>query len=205
MSSLPASLGHYALSIVFSPITIPVYIGVSLFARKHVYASSSQIPANETGILLAISPLNDCPYFNNRMAAAAELYHAGKIKRIIASGGDYSDRTPPYNELTAMRDSLVRLGVSPGDIILDYDGRRTYLSVKNAKQKYGLQNVTFISQKYHIERALTIAVGMGLKAVGYSAAMAGSRGADLTCIARELPARIKMLADLLKGHKIFKK
>lgn len=198
MSSWSSTLGHYVLSIVFSPVTLPAYMLVSAFARKRSYVSLSAIPHNEFGLLLAIAPLYNCPYYNNRIKAAAELYHAGKIEHIIASGGRYPYHNPPYDEVTAMRDSLLAHGVRSEDIILDYDGFRTFESVRNAKTKYGLNRVTIISQKYHVERAVILALRQGIDAIGYGAAMTGHAGADATCIARELPARVKMLADLLK-------
>lgn len=198
MSSWSSTLGHFILSIVFAPITILAYLSVSAFTRKQVYDSTSDIPDNDCGLLLAIAPLYNCPYFNNRVKAAAELYRAGKIKKIIASGGNYPDKKQPYNEVAAMRDGLIAHGVKSDDIILDYEGLRTYLSVFNAKNKYSLRRVTIISQKYHIQRAVLLARRLGIDAIGYSADMTGCFGADATCIARELPARVKMMADLLK-------
>ena len=55
------------------------------------YDSVSQIPHNRVGLLLATSPITPGGahnfYFNNRIKAADELYKAGKIDYIIASGG----------------------------------------------------------------------------------------------------------------------
>lgn len=199
MSSWSSTLGHYVLSIVFAPVTIPTYLSVSAFVRKRIYDSISVVPYNEYGLLLAIAPLYDCPYFNNRIKAAAELYHAGKIKRIIASGGAYPDYNPPYDEVAAMREGLIARGVSSDDIILDNEGWRTYQSIRNVIAKYGLKRITIISQKYHVERAVTLASRLRIDAIGYGAAMTGHFGADATCIARELPARVKMMTDLLRS------
>ena len=89
-----------------------------------------------------------------------------KIGKIIASGGDYSNRKNGYDELSAMRDSLVVHGVPDSIIILDYQGTRTINSIVNVRY---IDSITVISQKYHNERAIWLAEHYGLHAVAYNA------------------------------------
>ena len=58
------------------------------------YDNVADVPEHEYGLLLGTSPFTAegarNSYFENRIKAAAELYKAGKIKKIIVSGGDYT-------------------------------------------------------------------------------------------------------------------
>lgn len=136
-------------------------------------------------------------YYINRIRATADLYKAGKIKRIIASGGDYSARGGwNFNELTAMRDSHVERGVPDSVITLDYDGTRTLKSIVKAKEVYGLDKVTIISQKTHNERALFLACHYGIDAVAYNAKPSHIKKTRAKNEARESLARVKLFIDV---------
>lgn len=76
-------------------------------------------------------------YFENRIEAADELYKAGKIDFIVASGGDYrQSQKNGCDEPGAVRDSLVARGIPEELIILDYEGLRTLNSIAKAKLAY---------------------------------------------------------------------
>ena len=85
------------------------YLLICINARGKTFNDVQNIPYNEVGLLLGTSPITPTGehnyYFDERIKATAALYHSGKIKRIIASGGDYSSNGG-CNELIAMRDSL---------------------------------------------------------------------------------------------------
>lgn len=134
----------------------------------------SDIPHNKVGLLLATSPITPGGahnyYFDNRIKAADELYKAGKIDFIIASGGDYTQtQNNGCDEPQAILDSLVARGIPAQRVILDYDGTRTLNSIAKAKGIYGLDSLTLISQKYHNERAIYLAEKYGIHAIGYNA------------------------------------
>ncbi|MEO6062359.1 MAG: ElyC/SanA/YdcF family protein, partial [Thermoflexales bacterium] len=59
----------------------------------------------------------------DRIAAAAELYRAGTVRKLLLSG---DNRTSDYNEPSAMRRTALALGVADSDITLDLAGRSTY-------------------------------------------------------------------------------
>lgn len=85
---------------------VSCYIVVLVNANSKIYNTVEDIPYNKVGLLLGTSPVTPQGeynyYFDNRINAAVELYEQGKIKQIIASGGDYSAQNG-CNELTAMR------------------------------------------------------------------------------------------------------
>lgn len=178
------------------------YLTVSWNASARTYDKVSEIPHNKYGLLLATSPITAQGkhnfYFENRIKATDELFKAGKIDFIIASGGDYTKLHKfGCDEPEAIRDSLVARGIPENRIVLDYDGTRTLNSIKNAKQVYGLDSVTLISQKYHNERAIYLSDKNGIDAIGYNAAPSHIRKTRIKNTIREIFARPKMFLDLI--------
>lgn len=170
-------------------------------ANGKTFDDVSEIPHNKVGLLLATSPITPGGahnfYFDNRIKAADELYKAGKIDIIIASGGDYTPtQTIGCDEPKAILDSLVARGIPADRIILDYDGTRTLNSIVNAKEVYGLDSLTLISQKYHNERAIFLADKYAIYAVGYNAEPSPIRRNRIKNTLREYLARVKMFIDL---------
>ena len=109
-----------------------------------------EIPYCQTALLLGTSPKlkngKENLYFTYRIKAAAELYQAGKIKYIIISG-DNSKQS--YNEPEAMKQALIQLSIPEDIIYLDYAGFRTLDSVVRAKEIFGQNSITVISQRFH--------------------------------------------------------
>lgn len=175
-------------------------------ASGKTYDKVAGVPHNKVGLLLATSPITPGGahnfYFENRIKAADELYKAGKIDFIIASGGDYTrSQTNGCDEPGAIRDSLVARGIPEERIILDYEGLRTLNSIAKAKQVYNLDSLTLISQKYHNERAVYLADKYGVHAIGYNAKPSPVRRNRIKNSFRESLARPKMFFDILTGIK----
>ena len=181
-------------------IILSCYLLVSANAKGKTFNDIQGIPFNEVGLLLGTSPVTSNGehnyYFDERIKATATLYHSGKIKRIIASGGDYSSNGG-CNELTAMRDSLIKQGVSDSLISLDYQGTRTLHSITKIKN---LGSITIISQNYHNERAIYLAEHYGLQAVAYNAAMPNIAKKKIRNISREFLARVKLFIDFMSSE-----
>ena len=81
--------------------------------EAHIHSQVGQLPSNQVGLVLGTSKYTSSghlnPYFSHRIEAAANLYHQGKINRILVSG-DNGHRS--YNEPAAMHKALVKLGVN---------------------------------------------------------------------------------------------
>lgn len=178
------------------------YATVTYNASGRTYDNIDSIPHNRYGLLLATSPTTPRGthnyYFDFRIIAADELYKAGKIEYIIASGGDYRNKEKyGCDEPRSILDSLVARGVPSERIILDYDGTRTINSISKAKNVYGTDSITLISQKFHNERAIYQADHFGIHTVGYNA-LSHHRGRTLIKnLLRESLARPKMFLDLI--------
>ncbi len=168
--------------------------------KKHtaaqIYNEVITIPQNKVGLLLGTSPKlkngNNNLYFDYRILAAVELYKAGKIKYILISG---DNRREDYNEPEEMKKALMQKGIPEKFIYLDYAGFRTLDSVIRAKEVFGQNQLTIISQRFHNERAIYLAEKNGINAIGYNAKDVNAYAGLKTNI-RELLARVKMFIDL---------
>ena len=157
------------------------------------------------GLLLGTTPMTRIShrrniFFENRIKATANLYHAGKIRKILISGDDKS--LDGINETECMKDSLLARGVPESDIILDGKGYRTIHSVQRAYHDFGCRNLIVISQKFHNERALYLANHLGLdfdQVIGFNAESPRSLMSQKTYV-REWFARVKMFLDLLSNN-----
>lgn len=198
------------IKITFAAVAIVVvlilfcYGLVSWNASSRTYDDVNEVSKNKYGLLLATSPITNEGvrnfYFDNRIKAADELFKAGKVDYIIASGGDYrKNHRFGCDEPGAIRDSLMVRGVPEDRIILDYDGKRTLNSIVKAKEVYGLDSVTLISQKYHNERAIYLADNNDLSAIGYNAEPSPVVSKQIRNTLREFLARPKMFMDLFNA------
>lgn len=153
---IAVGLGAFLLVVV--AFTLYVNIRVEQEAKGRIYTEMDSLPYNKVALLLGTNPINRWgrpnSYFTNRINTAAELYHAGKVDFIIASGDNHIRQ---YDEPTAMRDSLMAHGVPEDRIILDFAGFRTLDSVVRAKEVFGCDSLTIISQEDHNARALYLA------------------------------------------------
>lgn len=169
-------------------------------ADNRLYSDVKQIPHNKVGLLLGTAPVTPWGVHNNyydyRINAAIELFKAGKIDYILVSGDNHST---DYDEPSCMRDSLLVKGVPKDKIILDYAGFRTLDSVVRAKEIFGQDSITIISQSFHNERALYLAKHYGIEAVGYNAKDVEYWKKKLKIHGREYLARVKMFIDLYTG------
>lgn len=102
----------------------------------------------------------------DRVVTGVDLYRAGKVAKLLMTG-DNSE--VDYNEVGAMRQTALDLGVPAGDIVLDYAGFRTYDSCYRARDVFGLRAATLVTNRFHLPRALYICRALGLDVVGVDA------------------------------------
>lgn len=194
--------GIAAFTLLCALFTLYANVTVERATRPRIYTDMDAIPRNRVALLLGTNPLNRLghpnSYFINRISTAASLYHAGKADYIIASGDNH---TRLYDEPMAMRDSLMAHGVPEERIILDFAGFRTLDSVVRAKEVFGCDSLTIISQNDHNARALYLAASNGIEAVAISAPFRAGRWVRVRLTIREWLARDKMLLDLWLGKR----
>lgn len=138
--------------------------------KDKCFDNVNDIPTKEVGLVLGCSKYvangGRNPYFIHRVNAAAELYKAGKIEKILVSG-DNGNKS--YDEPEDFTNALVEKGVPRCQITQDYAGFRTFDSMVRAKKVFGLSSFTIISQEFHNKRALFIAHANDIDAVAYNA------------------------------------
>ena len=106
-----------------------------------------------------------------RLQAALDLWRAGKVRWFLVSG---DNRTLSYNEPQAMRKWLLKQGVPPLLIVNDYAGRRTYDSLRRARDVFGQHKVVIVTSDFHMARAIYLADALGIEAYGVPASSAAS-------------------------------
>lgn len=166
--------------------------------KYYLYNKVDSIPPQKAALVLGASKhirggLPN-PYFENRIAAAFELYTAGKVMSFVMSGDNGSEG---YSEPEDMRDALVALGVPDSIIYLDYAGFRTLDSVVRMSEIFGQDSFIVVSQKFHNERAVFLSQYYGFTAYGYNAEDVALGRVSYKTMIREKFARVKVFVDLL--------
>ena len=123
----------------------------------------------------------------DRILTGVELYQSGASDRLLMSG-DHGQED--YDEVNAMKDYAVELGVAPEVIFMDHAGFSTYESLYRARDIFQTRTLIIVSQQYHLYRALYVARALGLTAYGVSADLGDYAGMP-RFEAREILARMK--------------
>lgn len=164
---------------------------------EKTFSELTSIPKNKVGIILGTARYlvegGTNPFYTNRIQATIDLYNSGKIEFVLVSG---DNETVYYNEPDTMKKDLIAGGIPENKIYQDFAGVRTLDSMVRAKEVFGLNEVTVISQEFHNERAIYLAQRNGLDAIGFNATdVKGNHG--LKVHLREYFARVKVFVDIL--------
>lgn len=168
----------------------------ALYARPRTY-SVEEAPEKPVAIVFGAGLWWDgspSPVLRDRVATAAQLYFAGKVKKLLMSG---DNRFVDYNEPGAMREYALGLGVPEEDIVLDFAGRRTYDTCYRAREIFGLEQAILVTQAFHLPRALYTCNHLGVEGVGVPADLRDyRREAQFYWQGRETPATLVALWEI---------
>jgi SanA protein len=174
---------------------------ITTSARSRVYTDASALPANDVGLVLGSGPPGQAGYFNPhfkaRTEAAAYLFRIGKVKHLLLSG---DNSRPGYNEPADMKEALLKMGVPANALTLDYAGLRTLDSVARAREVFGLNKLTIITDDFHTSRAVFLAGHFGVDAVAFCSAPVPLQWSAETRV-REIAARVRAVADVFVLNK----
>ncbi len=190
-----------AILVILACVVALCNISVDRNAEGRTFSNINDVPTMQTALLLGTNPKTrdgkrPSSFYMARINATAELYKHGKFRQLIISG----DKREGYDEPQTMRHDLIERGVPDSIIMMDGQGYRTLLSLRNSKQYFGVHDMIIISQKWHNERSIFLADKMNIKAVGYNADDVRHPRAIWTHI-RELLARVKLFIDLYVTHR----
>lgn len=130
-----------------------------------------------------------------RLNQAANIYTIAPDKAFIMSGDHREDN---YNEVGVMKDYLSQQGIPTNQLYLDHAGYSTYASLYRLKYVIGEEQVIIVTQGYHLSRALMLARGLGLDAVGVPAPETTTSRFEREF--REVFARVKDFAITYLGY-----
>ncbi len=166
---------------------------------SRTYQSISNLPAAHTVIILGASVHSDgklSPILQDRVDTGLKLYRNGKVERFLLSG---DNRVEDYDEVSAMRNYLINLGVPEAHIFTDPAGIDTYDSMYRSQAVFEVPSAIVVTQNFHLPRTLFIAKNLGLDYRGYAAESKNYKTDD-RMIRREKLANFKALYELVSHH-----
>ncbi|HEV7616241.1 MAG TPA: ElyC/SanA/YdcF family protein [Solirubrobacterales bacterium] len=128
-----------------------------------------------------------------RVRRAADLWHAGKVEKVLVSG-DHGSWA--YDEPDTMRRALVNEGVPPRDVFEDHAGFDTWATMVRAKSIFGVRDAVVVTQGFHMSRALFLADAAGIEATGLTADQHQWGYQGRKSEVREVLSRVKAIADV---------
>ncbi|HET6861979.1 MAG TPA: YdcF family protein [Pyrinomonadaceae bacterium] len=150
-------------------LTLIVAFLLTFFTAANIYSygnTSSEVKADAAIVLGAAVWGNQVsPVFRERINHAINLYHQGRIRKLIFTGGQGNRNEP--TEAAAARNYALQSGVPMNDVLIEQQSHTTYENMVYAKQladQYGLKKILIVSDPLHMKRAITMARDVGLDA-----------------------------------------
>lgn len=172
------------------------------YSKGKVY-SAANVPVRRVAIVFGAGLWRNgspTPVLADRVTAAANLYFAGKVEKLLMSG---DNRYVEYNEPEAMRKLAIALGVPNDAIVLDYAGRRTYDTCYRAKAIFRVDQAILVTQAFHMPRAIYLCNRLGVDSIGVESDLTVFRKSSLLYWNfRELFATVSALWDVNIGHPV---
>lgn len=185
---------------VLAVLVITINLVVFYSGQANLYKDPNDLPATKVGLLLGAKVHRDgrlSQMMQDRADTALSAYENGKIEKILMSG-DHG--TSGYDEVNTVKNYLLDKGVRAEDLFLDHAGFDTYDSVYRAKAIFGVSEMTIVTQKFHLPRAVYIANSLNIKAHGLIADKRDYAGMFWN-ESREVMARSKAFLDITTGAK----
>ncbi|MBU9858031.1 outer membrane permeability protein SanA [Rahnella bonaserana] len=186
--------GVFGIIVLMLAVAIGLDQWISLRTQPYIYDEVQTLPHRQVGVVLGTSKyyrtgvINQ--YYLYRIQGAINAYNSGKVKYLLLSGDNAQQS---YNEPSTMRRDLIAAGIPASDIVLDYAGFRTLDSIVRTRKVFDTNDFIIITQRFHCERALFIALHMGIQAQCFAVPSPKNM---LSVRSREIFARLGALTDL---------
>jgi SanA protein len=188
------------IAVGFLATVIAIPNAIVLFGGKGPSTDDQQnVPHAQVALVLGAQVRPDgtpSGMLADRITAAAELYNAGKVDKLLLSG-DHG--TAVYDEVGTMRLLLLAKGIPAEDIFTDHAGFDTWDSAQRARRVFDVKSAVVVTQRFHMARALYDARKAGLQATGYIADKHRYGRVMRRLQVREAAARVKTVGDALTG------
>jgi vancomycin permeability regulator SanA len=175
-------------------------VWVQAVGQTRVVADPAEVRPRGVALVLGAGLAPDgspSPYLRRRLDAAVDLYAAGQVTTILASGDGV---LASHDEPGAMRDWLLARGVPDSAIVLDREGVDTTTSCIRAREVFGVDRAVVVTQDYHLRRALFSCRSAGIDVLGIGVSAQSAKPVQaLWWHVREAPASVKAAWDALAG------
>ena len=143
-----------------------LFAGV-LASRIYSFGNTRSDASADAAIVLgaAVWSSGVSPVFRERINHGIDLYHKGKVRKLIFTGGQGNPGEP--TESSAARDYALQSGIPAQDILIEEQSHTTYENIRYAKQvadTHGIKRVLIVSDPLHMKRAVLMAQDVGLTA-----------------------------------------
>ncbi|HEV2799634.1 MAG TPA: YdcF family protein [Pyrinomonadaceae bacterium] len=153
-----------AASLIFSILILAVgLLALRIYSYRTVVSDTQADAAIVLGA--AVWGAEVSPVFRERINHSIDLYHKGKVRKLIFTGGQGNRNEA--TESAAARQYALWNGVPAGDILIEEKSHTTYENILYAKQiadAQGLKKVLIVSDPLHMKRAVAMASDMGMAA-----------------------------------------
>lgn len=102
-------------------------------------------------------------FLRGRLDTTADLIHSGRARVVLASGNGSGESG---DEIAAMTDYLVGVGVDRRRIVGDPLGLRTFDTCYRARHTFGVTQAFVVTQGFHAVRTVALARKVGLDVIG---------------------------------------
>lgn len=186
-----------ALVLIFIIATqTAIYVGT----HQLIYDDIQEVPQVQAVIIPGAAVLINrelSSVFKDRVDTAIRLYNAGKVSKILVSGGN---STVENNEVNPVRNYLLERDIPDEDIFLDHAGFDTYSTMYRARAIFQVTSAVVASQAFHLPRAVFLGRNLGIAAYGLSADNE-KHNLLLRNYFREFFAKEKAMFELIIGRK----
>ncbi len=157
---------------IFSALALACIAYIRISTDQYLFTDLAQVPETQAVMILGAGIKANgelSAVLKDRVVNAINLYKAGRAKKIIVSGNNQKVVTRSDDEVTPVREFLVKEGIPAEDIFTDREGFDTYTSMAHAKDQFGIASLIISTQQFHLARAIYLARSFGIEAYGVSA------------------------------------